>query len=189
MHLVVLVMGATVAVAGEPKVFQEKGGLLVIEVESSPSTAPWVSGTATAGYTGASYTAWEGPDVTKWPPAKEVFAHQFRFKITKPGRYIFAVRNWIKQEYASYFVQLDGAPTHDHYFSFKKQNVQKWSWTTWVDTGTEHKAAYFDLTAGEHTLGFKGRTGYQGILLDRFHLYMSHVPDPLSTSLPESPSR
>jgi hypothetical protein len=167
------------------KVFQEVGGLVVIQAESGPLISPWVNGTAKAGYTGSSYRTWAGADVTQWPSPSEDFPYVFKINITRPGKYNFRAYNWTIRDYASYFMQLDGAATHDHYFTYK--SPQKWSWITWRDTGTNHVLPSFYLAAGIHTIAFKGRTGNSGYLIDRFHLYMDSVSNPLSLSLPESP--
>lgn len=163
-------------------VFQEKGGLLVIQAESRPLVAPWVNGTSRSGYTGAGYRTWAGAPVTQWPSSNEDFPYLFKFNITSPGIYNFRAYNWYAVDYSSYFMQLDGAPTHDHYFSYKTKGT--WSWNTWRDTGTSHVQPSFYLAAGIHTIAFKGRT--PGYLIDRFHLYKSTVANPLSLTLPES---
>jgi hypothetical protein len=171
------------------KVYQEVGGLLVIENEHGPYAYPFVAGTAKPGYTGSSYITWAGAGVTTWPSGTEDFPYVFKFNITHPGRYYFVVHNWIASAYCSFFAQLDGKPQTTHHFSYSY--VQKWNWQTWNDTGaggpSSRFPAYYDLTAGIHTLAFKGRSGNSTYLMDRFHLYLSSVPNPLNTSLPESP--
>ena len=120
------------ALAAE-KVYQEVGGLLVMENESGPYAPPFVAATAKPGYTGSSYITWAGAGVTNWPYATEDFPYAFKFNITHPGRYYFVVHNWIATPYCSFFAQLDGIKQTTHHFSYSY--IQQWNWQTWNDTG------------------------------------------------------
>src|SRR5262245_36433502 len=95
--------GAEAAPLQSPPVYQESGGIVIIEVESGAPTDSWVAETAHAGHTGASYFAWRGPNLppTGWG-ASGLLSYQFN--VTMPGQYVVRLHCYGEQDmYKSVF--------------------------------------------------------------------------------------
>jgi hypothetical protein len=178
-------------------VFQEKDGLLVVEIESVPLAGvfsreasyagiwnEWVAETDHDGFTGECYYRWGGPDV-KWNPGSGIL--RYSFHIENPGRYLFAIRNRHdnedKSESNDAFVRVDGG----QWYKTKSRVHRQWTWSTWYERSHElSEPCWHDLEAGLHTIEICGRSN--SFCLDRFFLAKEGV-DGEDVALPQSDVR
>lgn len=163
-------------------VYQESGGIVVVEIESAAAVPSWASQTALAGYTGTSYYTWTGPDLFGSPGSGIL---NYRLNISAAGTYSFRIHN--RHDFADsteqndVFTRLDGGTWVKTYSSQRGQ----WTWATNHEfSGTDKPPAQYVLSAGIHTLEISGRS--HGFSIDRFHLYLPSVTNPLDTSRPQS---
>ena len=69
----------------QAQVWQESGGLVIIETESTTSPlGQWIAKTSVSGYTGPNYLEFNGNTTTSGPPNSPL---EYKFRITKPGLY------------------------------------------------------------------------------------------------------
>lgn len=189
MHqLRVLALGLLLLGAARPPqaapVFQESGGIVVIEIESTPTVPDWALEASVGGYAGSSYYTWRGPNLYNSPGSGVLL---YQFNIANPGRYTLAVHNRPDNQFNGCFVRMDGTGgtfPGGWWRAFFSTPGNTWGWLTNFDTGTSHPVPVFDLAAGIHTLEFSGRDA--GVSLDRFHLYLPTVASPLDTTRPPS---
>lgn len=165
-----------------PGAFLAEGGLVAIEFESSNAAGAWSEETAFAGFTGASYLRWNGPNNYS-TPGQDTFG--FDFWIDDPGRYHFRIHNRHEDPDSTLandvWVRMDGG---DWVKVYSWQRGQ-WTWTSNHEFSHNDKPlAEYTLTAGNHRIEFSGRSF--DFMMDRFHLYTDDVIDPESTSHPES---
>jgi hypothetical protein len=164
-------------------VFQESGGLLVMEVESTPANTSWAVGTTLTGYTGSSYYTWTGSDYFG-TPGNGILA--YTFNIQTPGTYNFAFRN--RHDFADstlendHWLKLDNGTWVKTYSSIRGV----WTWNTNHEFSATNKVpAKYTLTAGQHTLYVSARS--RGMSLDRLVFYLPGV-NGLDATLPQSPN-
>lgn len=164
--------------------FQEQDGLLVVEIESAPTSDDWVRETSLSGYTGAAYYTWDGPNRYNAPGSGVL---TYRINITTPGTYNFRMHN--RHDFPDstlandVFVKLNDG---DWVKTFSPRRGE-WTWTTRHEFGHNDKPlAEYTLDAGVHALQFSGRSN--GFSIDRFVLYLDGV-DGEDTNLPESPQK
>jgi hypothetical protein len=62
--------------------------------------------------------------------------------------------------------------------------ANQWTWHTRHEQGATHSDPAYALAVGEHTFQISGRSA--NFRIDRFHLYLSNVSDPLNASRPPS---
>ncbi|MEL6148423.1 MAG: hypothetical protein AAFV33_02910 [Chloroflexota bacterium] len=102
-HFLVVVMmfgvaaygGAVAHAQGECNVdftFEERNGLLVVEIESEPAVSGWAVQTALSGFTGESYYRWDGSNSFDTPGNGLL---EYKFRINTAGTYRFAWHNRI----------------------------------------------------------------------------------------------
>ncbi|MBN1673067.1 MAG: chitobiase/beta-hexosaminidase C-terminal domain-containing protein [Kiritimatiellae bacterium] len=165
--------------------FVEQDGLVVMEVESIPSTEDWVQETENAGYSGAGYYRWNGPDHFDDPTHGVL---EYPVRIVNAGTYHFRWHNRHDHptdptEWNDTWVSMDdGVPVK----CFQGNN-NVWNWVCAFEPsfGVFEYDPQFTLTAGYHTLRIAGRS--YGHKIDRIHLYRDGVTDPTGLSHPESP--
>jgi hypothetical protein len=163
-------------------VYQESGGIVVVEIEAEPAGGSWTPGTALAGYTGSGYYTWTGPDLFNSPGSGVL---RYEFNLTTPGTYQLRIRN--RHDFADSteqndcFTRMDGGAWVK---TFSSQRGQ-WTWATnhEFDANTKPPAAYA-LSAGLHVLEISGRS--HGFSIDRFHLYLDSTANPLDATRPPS---
>lgn len=175
-------LAATSTAWGQEGPFLEDDGLLVIEIESGDAAGSWSEETDIAGFTGSSYTRWSGPNHFS-QPGNDVFG--FDVRINDPGRFHFRIRNRHDHpdstEANDVWVRMDGG-TWVKVFSWQRG---QWTWATQHEFDHDNKPlAEYQLSAGLHRIEFSGRSN--DFMMDRFHLYKDGVPNPTSTSHPES---
>ena len=172
---------ASAAQAQDP-VYQESGGIVVVEIESHATAGGWARETSLAGYTGSAYYTWRGGDLFNSPGSGVL---RYRFNLTAGGTYYFRFHN--RHDFPDStlendcFTRMDGGAWVKTFSSTRGE----WTWATNHEfNSTSKPAAQYTLTAGEHTLEISGRSG--GFSIDRFHLYLGSVVNPLDTSRPQS---
>lgn len=170
---------AAPAVAGG--VYQEKDGLLVVELESLGATGDWVLETAVSGYTGGGYLRWNGPDQFA-NPGHGTFGAEF--EIHQGGTYAFRIRNHHDHEDSTQendvWVRMDGGPWVKLFSGVKDQ----WTWASNHEFSNEKPPAEYDLSPGLHKIEFSGRS--HDFRMDRFHMYLPGHPKGQDASQPES---
>jgi hypothetical protein len=170
-----------VAGAAHAQVVQESGGIVVVEVESAPLAGSWAKETGIAGYTGTGYYRWAGADVFN-SAGQGVLS--WKVNITNAGTYNLRIRNHHNHADSTLendcFTKMDGGSWIKTYSSTANQ----WTWHTRHEQGTTHSDPAYALSVGEHTFQISGRSA--NFRIDRFHLYLSNVSDPLNTDRPPS---
>jgi hypothetical protein len=163
-------------------VYQESGGIVVVEIESEPVAGNWVKETSLAGYTGTGYYTWRGADVFN-SPGQGVLRYQVQ--IHTAGTYQFRIRN--RHDHADStlendcFTRMDGGAWVKTFSSARGA----WVWNTNHEFSHDSKpAAQYALAAGLHTLEISGRS--KGFSIDRFILYLPSVANPTDPGRPES---
>lgn len=179
----ILLAAATMSGAGLAQaVYQESGGLLVVELESGAVGGQWSEETEHDGYTGESYLLWAGPNYFGEPGHDSI---AFDFVIHEPGLYHFRIRNRHEHpdstEENDCFVRMDGG----EWVKTFSPTAHQWTWGTYHEFDDANKPpAQYELSAGQHTIEFSGRS--YGFMLDRFHLYRPDHPDGQNPDAPES---
>lgn len=187
--------GAEAAALQSPPVYQESGGIVIIEVESNTPTDSWAAETAHAGYTGTSYFAWRGPDMapSAWG-ASGLLSYQFN--VTTPGQYVVRLHCYGEVDmYKSVFFRMDNdqsfsTPDHNGWVEYFVNAMNQWSWdtrmvayngSTWNDV-----TPVVTLTAGVHTVQFSGRAA--GFCMDRISIFLQSISEATAEdlSLPQS---
>ena len=165
--------------AGAPA-YQAQNGLVVVEVEDVPTAGNWHEETDIPGFTGSSFYRWGGPNLFS-SPGSGILSYDFYVPTT--GRYQLRIRNFHDHpdstEENDSWVRMDAGNWTKVYSGEK----DKWTWFSRFDPG--HQDAFYDLTAGVHTLQISGRS--ENFRIDRWHLYLDGTPNPLDPSSPQSP--
>ena len=170
------------AVANPNDVYQEEGGLLVIELESASPGGSWFDEAGVAGHTGASYIRWNGSNHFN-SPGNGVFG--FDFEIHEAGTYDFRIRNHHDDpdptEENDVWVRMDGGQWVKTFSSVNNE----WTWATRHEFGEHDKPlASYSLAEGTHRIEFSGRS--HDFRMDRFHLARPGHPDSTNPGAPES---
>jgi hypothetical protein len=166
-------------------VHQEVDGGVAIEVESAAPAGDWKAETRLAGWTGASYYTWTGPDLFG-APGKGTLAYAFH--VLHPGRYRLLLRN--RHDFEDSTLQNDCFTRLDGGTWLKTFSSQRGQWT-WA-TNHEHEGgpkppASYELSAGLHTLELSGRS--RGFSVDRIHLMREGAAGGEDASRAPSPTR
>ncbi|MFO8012778.1 MAG: hypothetical protein R6X20_05665 [Phycisphaerae bacterium] len=169
----VLTAAATAAAAAGPSVpesvpvFEEKGGVIVIEVESCRPQGNWKAEKDLKGFTGKGYYTWRGGNLFR-TPGKGVLVYPVR--VAEDGKYHLAIRN--RHDFHDSTEENDCWTRIDEGKWLKTFSPQRGKWT-W---GTRHEhrhskkiPAFYELKAGLHLLQIAGRS--KGFSIDRIHLY------------------
>lgn len=162
--------------------FVAESGLLVVEFESLGATGSWAHETALAGFAGASYLRWSGANFFA-TPGTDTFACDFY--VEQAGTYQLRIHNRHEHpnstEANDVWARMDGG---DWVKTFSWQRGQ-WTWVTQHEFAHgNYPEAEYTLTSGNHRIEFSGRS--TDFCMDRFHLYLATVANPLDTSHPES---
>lgn len=169
--------------AADGGVYQESGGLVVIEIESTPPTDDWLAETDPSGYTFRSFYRWNGRDHFGSPTAGVL---TYRFHISTTGNYSFRLRNRHDDPDSTMendaWTRMDGGTWYKT-FSNGSGTVDVWNWVTRFDIPGQPNASWF-LTAGTHEIQFAARSF--DFMMDRFHLSLPSHPDATNANAPES---
>ena len=178
---------AVPAMAQDGGVFQEEGGLVVVEIESTPHYGGWSEETSASGFTFESYYRWDGGDLFDTPGTDVI---GYRVNLSQSGEWFLSLRN--RHDHADdteendTWVRADGG-TWYKLFSNGPGTVGVWNWDSRFDIAHNNQPeASWNLSAGEHLIEFSGRS--QNFKMDRFHMYLAGHPDANDESVPESTS-
>lgn len=165
-------------------VIEEVDGRIVLEVEAASFRGDWTQESSMAGYTGAGYLTWTGPDLFGAPGKDAVV---WTIHIGRPGRYRLLLRN--RHDFADStlqndcFTRMDDGPWIKTFSSTRGQ----WTWATRheFEDGDKPPAA-FALGAGLHRFQMSGRS--KGFSIDRIHLALEGAAGAEEIAAPASPS-
>ena len=145
-------------------VFQEVGGLVVMEAESVPIADPWKLEKSLPGYSGNGYIRFDGNAVTGGPPDGFL---SFRFSIQSEGEYFMTFRSnknytddgtWSNDCYTKLASTTSGTTLYDSTKTYAGGQPNQWSWKLNFDLENGEKPVpSFDLVEGEYELVIAGR--------------------------------
>lgn len=166
--------------------YQDQGGVVVIEFESSATTPNWTFETTHPGYTDTGYLRWTGPNLFS-SPGSGVFG--FDLNVQQAATWQLSLHNRHEDPDASMdndvWVRMDGGPWKKVYSNQGAPTVATWNWHTRFDNSPNvHTDALFSLSAGDHRIEFSGRSN--GFAMDRMHLHLQGHPDKNNLNLPQS---
>ena len=201
LHVLVLLfkIGCSTCLAQCAATFEEENGLVVIEAESPTPTAQWTERSDIAGYTGASFLEWTGPNYFGSPGNG---LRQYTVNIVTPGTFRFQWRSrildgnsstehndaWLRMPDATSFFAKKGSsilypkgiglsPTPngsgaDGWFKIYMNQVN-WSWHTSTSDNDPHNIYATFASPGIYTIEVSGRSA--GYAIDRMVLSHSSV--------------
>ena len=167
--------------------FFEQDGIVIVEIESTPTVDDWLALTAFPNFTGHSYYKWDGPNHFS-QPGNSVLTYQVH--INNPGTYNLWIRNRHEDsdstEENDCWTRMDDGQWNKTY-SNGPGTVSQWNWVTQFELngGALHQQASYDLSAGVHTFRISARS--HGFYIDRFHLARPGHPDENVHQRPQSP--
>lgn len=164
------------------RLFLEKDGLVVMEIENTEIGQGWNFETDDAGYTGSGYLTWRGPQSFN-TPGRGVL--EYRVLITNPGNYNLRLRCRRNQSAADADNDAFIKVNNEHWEKIYSPGdiIGNWSWNTKMEE-RGHSNPRFFLPAGENIIRFSGRS--QRFKLDRMVLFLDGVQGAQNLSLPES---
>jgi len=170
-------------------VFQESGGLVVVEVESAPVASPWASEISIGGYTGSAYYR---ATANAWSPGSGELV--YTINITNAGTYRLRIRGHKKDvgdpgAHNDCYVKMVGQPgaegTYNKVFMGGAAGV--WQWDTTYDVDHNLYKPEYNLSAGQHEFRICARS--MDYSIDRFILCnesMYNINTASDPSLPQS---
>ncbi len=177
-------------------VFQESGGIVVMEVESEAPTEQWSEEQSIGGFRGQGYYVWRGEQFFN-PASAGRGTISYRFFINTPGNYEMRWRSYIAHgnlgsDYNDSWARfptgsnIPGQHGLNGWTKVFQGHLNEWSWDALtVDFVGENIRQFF--SAGEHVMQISGRSF--GHAIDRIALYryedMNFDPARFS-DLPES---
>ncbi len=180
-ELAPLLLAALGLQASAQTVFQESGGIVVLEAESAPAAGSWTKESSVAGYSGSGYYRWNGADVFN-SPGQGILRYVIR--IANAGAYHLRIRNHHDHPDSTLendcFTRMDGGTWIKTYSS----TADQWTWHTRHEQDGAHSDPLYTLAAGDHAFEISGRSA--NFRIDRIHLYLGNVAGPLELSRPES---
>lgn len=164
--------------------FLEEDGFIAFEMESA--TAPgWVVNNNEGGFSGDGYLTWTGGDLF-FSPGQGVIT--YFVVVQNPGEYQLRIRNIYRAPAIDLnndlWLSVNGSEFEKSYSNPGGYN--NWSWETKLEE-QGHRAASFFLNQGENIIQISGRSNNFNV--DRMHLYLPSVADPLNLNNPISPNR
>ncbi len=181
MKRLILTIWGMAATAGAAPLFHEKGGIVAIEAESTPSRlGEWKKKTDVKDYRGECHLEFTGNKPENGPPKSPL---KYRFKINKGGKYTLSIRARKRLETKradisnDCYVALSGDFTSGGEAPLKVLksdtkmyggNADGWAWTRNLDKHKKFPAIY-NLKPGEiYELTISGRS--KNFNIDRFIL-------------------
>ena len=153
--------------ADPPLILPDAQDVFAFEVEWTPTNSSWVAETTNAGFSGASYYRWNGPDhfsssgnaVLTW-----------KLEVRQAGRYGIVLHNRHDHPDSSLendcWMRMNGS-SWTKVYSNTNNNSRVWNWHTRFDPG--HSDVDYDLVAGVNTLQISARS--YGFMIDRLHVF------------------
>jgi len=181
--------------------FQESGGLVVVEVESEPVAGDWVAETSHSGFTGTCYYRMNGNTYQTGSPNGRLV---YRVNITNAGTYRLRIHSckedvgdatWANDCYTK-MVGHSGYQGSDTK-TYQSGSALTWRWKTMHEpTSGDHREPDYTLAAGEHEFNICGRS--KGFMIDRFVLFntgmvsegdATDLSNPQSSTAPLTPGQ
>ncbi|HUU21368.1 MAG TPA: hypothetical protein VM389_02415 [Phycisphaerae bacterium] len=164
-------VGALAGCGAAPTAFQERDGLVVMQVESVPPAGGWALQSEFPGHSGRGYYTWCGKDLFQ-RPGEGVLA--YRFHVSNPGTYRMHIRSLHVCEDRSrendVWARMDGGLWMKTFATPNKQ----WTWATRHDFGGYKPQAAYELGRGDHLLELSGRS--RNFRIDVIHLFGDGAP-------------
>jgi hypothetical protein len=167
--------------------FAEKAGIVVVEIESTPTVGNWVEETIWPDYTGTSYYRWNGSNQLSNPGVAKL---KYDIAIEHEGQYRLAIRNRHEDpdpsQHNDCWVKMDDGPWIKAFSNDGPGSVGAWNWDTHFedpDNGAWLLPLY-QLSRGMHTFEISGRSRH--FQIDRFVLFQSYVNNPTWKGRPQS---
>ncbi len=157
-------------------VFDERGGLVVVEVESEPAEPPWVEETFVTGFTGASYYRMDGNTFRGGTPLGRM---SYFININEPGAYRLIIHSYKNNDDESLsndcFTRMVDHPGYQgsDTKTYLPGRSRRWSWETMHEPGQLQLEPVYTLEAGVHELQISGRS--KDFHIDRFVLFADPV--------------
>lgn len=159
-------------------VFQESGGIVVMEVESEGTTAQWSRESDIGGFRGQGYYVWRGEQFFN-PASAGRGTITYRFRINTPGNYEMRWRSYIahgnlgsdhNDSWARFPSgrNIPGQHGLNGWTKVYQGHLNRWSWDALTVDFVGHKLRQY-FSAGEHTMQISGRSF--GHAIDRIALY------------------
>lgn len=185
--LALSVLTAGTAVASNNGPFQDQGGIVAVEFESETPVLDWVQYSTYDGYSGSGYFRWDGPNHFNQPGNGVI---RYDFEVESGGTWQLAIHNRHNNSQPDQendvWVRMDNGGWDKVYSNLGTSTTFTWNWHTRFDNSPQtHTDALYNLSAGQHTIYFSGRSA--GWMMDRFHLHVPGHPDENNINLPESP--
>jgi ribosomal protein S6E (S10) len=198
-----LIAITTAGVGAAEPVFQEQGGLVVIEAESISPGDNWVTVTGaqtlegsrtTAGATGEGCIRFTGNNECGGGASGTM---TYKINITDPGEYRLKTRSYgapiesgrsdcANDMYVKMAGQSGSCLGSFHKWYIGGQSPWHWSWNTKLECNHSGMSVTYEFDAGIHEFSIAGRS--KNYLLDRIIMYKSSVSNPEDLSHPESPT-
>ena len=166
---------------GDSTNYEEQNGLLIMEVESAPTSGDWHALNTIPGYTGSSYYKWDGNGQFSNPPTQGIL--DYTFNISTPGRYRFHIRSYQpgpggadENDVWAHFPDAQAKKYRspdttdlNGWFKVYQNSIEVWTFNSFNVDFTPNDI-YVDFnTAGEYNLQLAGRSSEFSI--DRIVLY------------------
>jgi len=170
-------LGISQAALANP-VFNESGGIVMMEVESVGTQGRWVRESSIGGYRGSAYYVWRGEQYFN-PASAGRGTIRYHFRINSPGNYQMRWRSriahgsigsehndtWIRFPTGS---NINGQHGLNGWTKVYMGHLNTWSWDSYtVDHVGKQIRQYF--SAGDHYLEISGRS--YGHAVDRISLF------------------
>ncbi len=189
---IIAIIAVTIAACAAETVWQENGGVLIMEAERGTPVDPsdaWVVATDYDDYRGDGFLRWEGGD--KYNSNGHGRMH-YTFVIDTPGTYHFRMRAQAKgpdfglrrDEGNDCWVQRSVGSSGYYKFYIAGQSTADWHFDMKWEQNHNGVRASYELDAGEHTFTIAARSEY--FMVDR--LYFVQDTSDFDQSLSESPS-
>ena len=176
--------------------FLEQNGMVVVEIESSPTAHKWSSQTGVSNYTGTEYYEWDHGNTSLALTNYGSGILSYQVQITMPGTYRFKFRSASPQvsDHNDAWVRFPTngavAPLGSSWFKvYQNKSGNNWTYETKGEHNGQHAQVYTVFnTPGVYTIEVSGRS--TRFKIDRFVLYHSSVADSTAenSSLPQSPT-
>ncbi len=181
--------------------FEEKDGMVVVEIESAPLAPGWEEKTAATGFTGSSYYEWTGGSKLNSPGYGLL---EYKIKISTPGEYRFVWHSNV--EHGTSSTESNDSwlrvPDADNFYALKKNDTIRpkgvctddcpngsgkdgwlkvyssgsidWTWSTNTSDNDGHQIYASFNNPGIYTVQISGRSEHHA--LDRFILSNGKLP-------------
>jgi len=216
-YILIITIGSLLparVLAQSPPIFQESGGVVIIEIESAQNFGLWELQQDELGYTGEGYLHYKGPNHYNAPGNSLL---KFEIKIEKTGKYRFQWHSliaigesntehndsWLRfQDASDFYGEKDGqkvfpkgvgktpnpnGSSFDGWLKIYQNNQNNWTWVTRTSDHDPHEIYVEFDTIGIYTIEISGRSN--GHAINRIALYHNDVSSSYALDLAQSESQ